>query len=171
MNRFSILIFVLLSCLFISSCKKQSPQLPSNKGIEVDNTNASLLIINKRLATKEDIILKKFVEHKGSFKKNEIGFWYKVYDSGNGSLIKDSSVCKFSSQLTLLNGKILEKGVKQFVIGKKQMIVGLEEGLKLMHRGDSATFIIPWYLGYGMIGNKPLVPPYTSIIYKVKLLN
>jgi len=71
----------------------------------------------------------------------------------------------------LLDGKKLEETVNRFVVGKKQMVVGLEEGLKLMHGGDSAAFIIPWYLGYGMKGNAPLIAPYTSIIYKIKLLN
>jgi FKBP-type peptidyl-prolyl cis-trans isomerase len=172
MNKFSILALVLFgSCIFLGSCKKQTPQLPSNKGNEIDKSGASLLKINQILASKEDCVLKKFAESKGIFKKNELGFWYKIYNSGNGSAIKDSTICKLSSKLMLLNGKILEENINQFVIGKKQMVVGLEEGLKLMHRGDSATFIIPWYLGYGMKGNKPLVAPYTSIIYKIKLLN
>lgn len=171
MNKLSISIPCLLFCLFIVSCKKQAPQLPSNKGMEINNTNASLMKINQKLASKEDIIIKKFAEKKGSFKKNEIGFWYVLYRSGIGPILKDSSSCNFKYKLMLLNGKTLEEKTIQLVIGKKQIVTGLEEGLKIMHRGDSASFIIPWYLGYGMTGNKPLVPPYTSIIYKVKLLN
>lgn len=172
MNKFSILAFALFGfCLFFSSCRKQAPQLPSNKGNEIDKSEASLLKINQKLALKEDRIIKEFAESKGTFKKNELGFWYKIYNSGNGPAIKDSSICKFSSRLMLLNGKKLEETVNRFVVGKKQMVVGLEEGLKLMHGGDSATFIIPWYLGYGMKGNAPLIAPYTSIIYKIKLLN
>ena len=172
MNKFSILAVVLLGvCLLFGSCKKQVPQLPSNKGNEADKSEASLLRINQKLAIKEDRIIKEFAESKVIFKKNELGFWYKVYNCGNGPTIKDSSICKFSSKLTLLDGKELENNVKQIVIGKKQMVVGLEEGLKLMHKGDSATFIIPWYLGYGMKGSVPLIAPYTSIIYKIKLMN
>jgi len=162
---------VLLLCMTTSSCTKQAPQLPSNKGNEPDNSEVSLVKINKKLATKEDHIIKEFAESKGSFKKNELGFWYKIYNSGHGVAVKDSSVCKVYGKLMLLNGKTLEEASNEFVIGKKQTIVGLEEGLKLMHRGDSATFIIPWYLAYGMKGYEPLVPPYTSIIYKIKLLN
>ena len=73
--------------------------------------------------------------------------------------------------MMLLNGKLVESGEKRIVIGKKQLVVGLEEGLKLMHRGDSATFIIPWYLGYGMKGYGQMVPSYTSLVYEVKLRN
>ena len=172
MNKFLISILALIiSCMFFTACKRQAPQLPSNKGVEIDNMNASLIKINQRLALKEDQKLVQFTKNKGSFKKNEIGFWYNIYNSGNGPLLRDSSICKFSAKLILLNGKNVEENIIQLVIGKKEVVAGLEEGLKLMHKGDSATFIIPWYLGYGMIGRKPLVPPYTSIIYKIKLLN
>ena len=172
MNKFlSSILALIISCMFFTACKKQAPQLPSNKGVEIDNMNASLIKINQRLALKEDQKLVQFTKNKGSFKKNEIGFWYNIYNSGNGPLLRDSSICKFSAKLILLNGKNVEENIIQLVIGKKEVVAGLEEGLKLMHKGDSATFIIPWYLGYGMIGRKPLVPPYTSIIYKIKLLN
>ncbi len=168
----SLKLFLLcLFCLIITSCKKQSPQLPSNKGIEIDKNEKSLLKINHQLTIKEDALLKKYVERNGTFKKNDLGFWYKIIQSGTGSGIRDSSVCKISSKLRLLNGKILKSELNQFVMGKKQLVVGLEEGIKLMHKGDSAIFVIPWYLGFGMKGEEPLIPPYTSIIYEIKLLN
>ena len=173
MIKYSLKLFLFCSfCLIlITSCKRQSPQLPSNKGVEIDKNEESLLKINHRLAIKEDALLKKYTENNGTFKKNDLGFWSKIIPSGTGSEIKDSSVCKISSKLRLLNGKTLKVEQKQFVIGKKQLVVGLEEGIKLMHKGDSAIFVIPWYLGFGMKGNEPLIPPYTSIIYEIKLLN
>jgi len=99
-----------------------------------------------------------------------LGFWYKIYPSTDGTLIKDKEKCQFAYQLTSLDGKVMEQTNKQIVIGKKQIVVGLEEGIKLLHKGDSATFIIPWYLGYGMKGNKSVVPPYTSLIYHIKVM-
>ena len=165
-------IVVMCLCAGFLSCKKQAPQLPSNKVI-ADNTEANTLLdINQNLAQKEDSLLEVFALKKNkSFKKNEIGFWYKIEQTGKGSKVEDKSACNFSYKLTLLNGKTVEEDKKQIVIGKKQVVSGLEEGIKLLHYGDSATFIIPWYLGYGMNGNKPMIPPYTSIIYQIKLEN
>jgi FKBP-type peptidyl-prolyl cis-trans isomerase len=172
MTRFSVkLLFILSFCFLFSSCKKQAPQLPSNKGVKVDHNEESLLKINHQLTIKEDALLKKYAESKKTFKKNELGFWYKIIQSGTGSGIKDSSVCKISCKLRLLSGKIIKTEKSRFIIGKKQQAVGLEEGVKLMRKGDSAVFIIPWYLGFGMKGDEPLIPPYTSIIYEIKLLN
>ena len=154
------------------SCIKQNPQLPSNKGSVTDTCAVSLLTINQNLAKKEDVSLKKFALQKDkAFKKNALGFWYKIDHSVKGSGIKDSTTCKIYYRLSTLKGKELQQEIKQVVIGKKQVGTGLDEGLKLMNKGDSATFIIPWYLAYGMKGSEPLIPPYTSLIYEIKVLN
>jgi len=169
MSRFCALLSV---CLLFFSCNRQSPQIPSNKSTLIDKNSVSLLAINQNLAKKEDIYLKKFVLGKDKgFRKSEIGFWYKIVSSGNGSKIKESASCKFTCTVMSLNGKVLQNDVKQIVLGKKQVVIGLEEGLKLINKGDSAIFILPWYLAYGMNGNEPLIPPYTSLIYRVKVFN
>jgi len=162
--------FALVFCILLISCNKQAPQLPSNKGEVVDSNVVALLEINKELTNKEDSILKHFVEITNKdFKKQDIGFWYLIEQPTDGSLLKDQELCKFSSKIISLDGKVLEEEVKQAVIGKKQLVTGLEEGLKLLRKGEKATFIIPWYLAYGMKGNEPLIPPYTSLVCEIEL--
>ena len=166
--------FALIICLVggFYSCRKQSPQLPSNK-IEVDNSEAkALLDINQNLTVKEDSLLEVFAKKQNkAYAKHELGFWYAIEQAGTGKKVGDKSICNFSYKLTLLTGNKIEEGRKQITIGKKEVVPGLEEGIKLLHYGDSATFIIPWYLGYGMKGNKPKVLPYTSVIYRIRLNN
>ena len=170
MNRLNKPVTRLFFCLLLISCARQSPQIPSNKGIVADKNTASLLVINQNLAKKEDSVLRKFIlQQNKAFKRSDIGFWYKIDHVGNGSGIKDSVKCKITYKLMSIKGKLLLNDENQVVIGKKQLVVGLEEGLKLMNKGDSATFIVPWYLAYGMKGNNPGVPPYTSIICKMKV--
>ena len=164
-------LVILVICISNISCIKQAPQLPSNKGIEKDKTPDSLLKINHELTIKEDNLLKSYAEKDGSLRKNQLGFWYKIFYTGRGLAIKDSIKCSFDFELSNLKGETLLTGYKEIVIGKKQAIVGMEEGLKMLHKGDSAVFLIPWYLGYGMVGNKPRILPYTSLICRVKLDN
>ena len=73
-------------CFGIISCIKQSPQLPSNKVIEKNNDHAALLKINSNLTKKEDSILAVIAEKKGSFKKNDIGFWYHIFKTGKAGI-------------------------------------------------------------------------------------
>jgi len=157
------------SCLF-SSCTKTAPQLPANKGNVADKNISNLMEVNQKLAAKEDSILMKFAtKTDAKFKKSEIGFWYKVDVPTNGELIKDKDICKLSCTSLSLDMKVIQAEKMQIVIGKKQLVVGLEEGLKLLHKGESATFIIPWYLAYGRNGKGSRIKPYTSIIYQIKL--
>jgi len=160
---------VLLTFSGLTSCKRQAPQLPSNKNIAVDTAIASLLTINQYLTHNEDSLLEAYVKSKnGTFKRSELGFWYKIDESGNGVGIENKASYNFRYKLSILNGKEIENSKKTVIIGKKQLVIGLEEGLKLLHKGDSATFIIPWYLGYGMKGNEH-IPPYTSLQYEVRI--
>ena len=172
MSKLHKAILLLLFCLLAITCTKQLPQTPSNKGNVADKNTASLLAINQNLAKKEDSLIKTFaLTQDKTFKKSPIGFWYNIDRVGHGSAIKDSVICKLSYRLLSLKGKILQQEQQQIVVGKKQIVTGLEEGIKLMNKGDSATFIIPWYLAYGMKGNTPAIPAYTSIICKIRVEN
>ena len=158
-----------VSCLF-SSCTKTAPQLPANKGNVVDKNISNLMEVNQKLAAKEDSILMIFATKADvKFKKSEIGFWYKVDVPTNGEPIKDKDFCNLSCTSLSLDMKVIQTEKMQIVIGKKQLVVGLEEGLKLLHKGESATFIIPWYLAYGRNGKGSHIKPYTSIVYQIKL--
>jgi len=169
MKRVSCIVFVILSLSF-AACKKPSPQLPANKGVETDTTSSVLLKINNALIVREDSAIRKFAENNGSFQKNGLGFWYKIFKSGTGRAITDSLICNYEFRMESLNGRLFQKGINRIVIGKKQTIVGLEEGIKMMHKGDSAVFVIPWYLGYGAKGEDHFIKPYTSLLYKVNVM-
>jgi len=47
----------------------------------------------------------------------------------------------------------------------------LNYGIKLLQIGDKAKIIIPSYLGFGMSGYGKSVPPYSTLLLNVKLLN
>lgn len=162
--------FALLLLLFFASCAKHKPQLPSNKGVEEDRSIVLLLEMNQRLTLKEDSLLLKFVEKSAvKFIKNELGFWYFISNLTQHAKLQDKENFGFDCKTSLLDGKVIRSEVKQVALGKKELPQGLEEGLKLMHKGESATFIVPWYLAHGMKGSGKLIPPYTSLVYEVKL--
>ena len=161
-------IFIISIGLF--SCKKPSPQLPANKVVEKDVSSIALLDINKNLSLKEDSLLEILANKTDkAFMKNEIGFWYKIDKKTSGKQLEINDTCEISYQLKFTDNKVVLVDNKIITIGKKQVVTGLEEGLKLLRKGESATFIVPWYLGYGMSGLENLVPPYTSLIFEVSI--
>ena len=50
------------------------------------------------------------------------------------------------------------------------MIKGWDEGLGLVPRGSTVTFIIPPDLAYGDRGSPPAIPPGAEILFYVELL-
>ncbi len=162
-------IFFLLLIFLSLSCAKKQPQLPANKGEKVLDKEANALLgINQTMANREDSILLQYVSELDSvFEKNKIGFWYRIASHEGNDLIKEKTLVNISYQVySLDNSLLLDSNEQNIEIGKKKLPIGLEEGLKLMQKGESATLIVPWYIAYGMKG-KANVASYTSVIFKV----
>ena len=159
------LFLLILGLLF--SCGKKVVQFPANKGNTVDSTEINLRTINETLIQKEDSLLADFVKTT-SLKKAPSGIWYFKEVVTNADSLKKYPTVTFSYVLSILKGKTIESGTKTIRFEKKEIPTGLEEGLKLMRKGEKMRLIVPWYLGYGMKGEGN-IPPYTSLIYEIKV--
>ena len=60
-----------------------------------------------------------------------------------------------------------------FQLGKPdQVIRGIEIALHHMRPGGEVRLVIPYYLAFGPEGSSTgIVPPYTTVVYRVKLLS
>lgn len=166
--RYFFKIFIILIICILPACKKQiAPQLPSNKGNYPDSTNYFLAQINSDIIASEDSFLHVLVSKNfPDFQKSNDGFWYKIIKGKTNKRITKNDTVFVDYKLFDLNNQQLKS--ENFIahFGKKEMTTGLERGLLLMNRGDSAIFVIPWYLAFGTKGNDD-IKPYISVIYKV----
>lgn len=164
-------LYYILCGWLLLSCGKPAPQVPANKNNTGDPEVQALLNLNKNLALREDSILAEYVKtNRPDYMKSELGFWYKIEQTAHGPLLKEKELVSFRYEMSALDGTALDEGEKEIETGRKEVVPGLEEGLKLMRKGETATFIIPWYLAYGMRGDSNNIPPYTSLIYRIFLL-
>jgi FKBP-type peptidyl-prolyl cis-trans isomerase len=82
---------------------------------------------------------------------------------------------------TLLDGTVFDATSLRnntpvsFVLGKSNVLYGLQEGVSLMHLGDKATLLIPSGLAYGASGttgqNGTVVPPNTVVRFDVEVVD
>mgnify|MGYP003591493142 CR=1 FL=1 len=164
-NRFIrfLLIGVIAINLF-SACTKPAPQLPANKVHNTDSTATVLMEMNKIIAHQEDSLISRYVADScQGFTKQEQGFWMKkIQNTGNRKFaLKD--VCAVNIKIMHLNGQYIDEIAQRITIGKMEIFSGLDDALMQMREGETAEFIFPWYLAYGMNGRGDKIKPYTSL--------
>jgi|GEM_PF-1465784 len=169
--RMSVFIFVCVLVLLPGCRRPQPPQLPSNRPIEGMTTAEKLLKINTGLMQKEDSLLDAFVQkNAGDFTRTEIRFWYKIEHATQNRLLQLHDVCVIDYRLYLLDGTFLEERTDFSVnVGRKEFFPGLDEALQLMRIGETAVFIFPSNLAFRLRGYRNLVPPYTPVMFRIKV--
>ena len=75
----------------------------------------------------------------------------------------------------LENGKVFDSNVGKtpltFMLGGGQMIPGFEQGVTGMKVGGTRTITIPASLGYGAQGQGDVIPPNSTLIFEVELVD
>ena len=95
---------------------------------------------------------------------------------GTGAMPKDTNTVKVHYTGTLLNGTKFDSSRDRgqplpFVLGTGQVIRGWDEGIALLKVGGKAKLIIPHELGYGEQGYPPVIPPKSTLVFDVELVD
>ena len=88
----------------------------------------------------------------------------------DGNTVKITYNCVVFDNLNNIFEDILIDTIS-FKIGYSKQMKGLNYAIKLLQIGDKAKIIIPSYLGFGMSGYGKTVPPYSTLLLNVQLLN
>jgi gliding motility-associated peptidyl-prolyl isomerase len=87
------------------------------------------------------------------------GYWYAYeYKNETDSLTpKKGDIAYFDYEIKDLNGKIiyseLELRPQTYAVDKQDVMMGLRDGIKLMHKKEKVTFLFPSHMAYGYHGD------------------
>ena len=110
---------------------------------------------------------------KAGVKTTASGLQYVVTKEGTGKQPAASSVVKVHYTGKLVDGKVFDSSVERgepIEFPLNQVIPGWTEGLQLMKEGGKATLYIPSQLGYGEQGVPGTIPPHSTLIFDVELI-
>ncbi|KAF0129556.1 MAG: FKBP-type peptidyl-prolyl cis-trans isomerase [Bacteroidetes bacterium] len=169
LSRF--LTIVVFGCSVISCTENQT----TNKQKSVSKTTEeSLLKANRYLVRSEEENIQDFlVRYKWDMESTGTGLRYLIEPSGSGTKVQYGNLVTLSYTIRLLSGDIVKssdrEGLMKFTAGKGGVEAGLEEGIKMMRKGDKAKFILPSHLAFGLLGNGDNIPSKATLVYEIEI--
>jgi FKBP-type peptidyl-prolyl cis-trans isomerase FklB len=101
------------------------------------------------------------------------GLQYEVITEGNGKKPGATDRVKCHYEGTLIDGTLFDSSIKRgqpAVFGVNQVIKGWVEALQLMSEGSKWRLFIPSELGYGAQQAGEMIPPHSTLIFEVELI-
>ena len=101
------------------------------------------------------------------------GLQYQVITEGNGKKPSATDRVKCHYEGTLIDGTLFDSSIKRgqpAVFGVNQVIKGWVEALQLMSEGAKWRLFIPSELGYGAQQAGEMIPPHSTLIFEVELI-
>jgi len=163
-----VIIFLLVAFV---SCRNNSEQATPNRK-PGSNEMADL---NRYFVQKDKERIQNYIERKNLIMtESSTGLWYQILKEGTGNYFTDDDKVIMDYECSLLDGtncyssKTL--GLKEVIMGRSQMEPGLNEGLRMLKPGAEATFILPPFLAFGLLGDGNKIPSRAVIVYYVNIL-
>ena len=105
------------------------------------------------------------------------GLRYVVRDPGTGTATPaagDRVTANYDGRL--LDGTPFDSSYKRgqpltFRVGVGDVIKGWDEAFLRMKKGEKRTLIVPYWLGYGISGRPPTIPPRATLVVEVELID
>lgn len=101
------------------------------------------------------------------------GLQYEVITEGTGKKPKATDQVRCHYEGTLIDGTLFDSSIQRgqpAVFGVNQVIQGWVEALQLMSEGSKWKLYIPSELGYGTQGAGETIPPHSTLIFEVELI-
>lgn len=104
----------------------------------------------------------------------ESGLQYEVITEGSGEKPTVSSTVRTHYHGTFIDGRVFDSSVErnqpaEFPVGG--VIAGWTEALQMMSVGSKWRLVIPSKLGYGAQGAGGSIPPHSTLVFEVELLD
>jgi FKBP-type peptidyl-prolyl cis-trans isomerase len=131
----------------------------------------------KSLLKKEEDQLAAYIKEKNiTVAPTGSGLYFIETVAGKGAKIDTGMWVSIHFKVSLIDGKQLfssyDRGEPMgFEFGKRFDTPGIEQAIGMMKKGGKATVVVPSKLAFGEAGRGGIIPPYSTMIYDVEVVN
>lgn len=142
----------------------------------LDYANANKDMYQKRIDEENSLINRFLINMNYPLKKTDSGLHILTINKGAGKKPSVGSTVKIDYTAAFIDGSVFDSTLERsepfsFVTGKKEVIVGLEEAVMNMQVGDHCLVIIPFRLAYGDQKYGNVIPPFSTLVFEIELLD
>ncbi|VXC21111.1 Peptidyl-prolyl cis-trans isomerase [Flavobacterium sp. 9AF] len=170
-----IIFQIIVIASILVSCSKQQARKPISK--TDGNFIKESIERNKKLIASEESLINTIIK-KDTLKEyiaSNKGYWYKYITKieANSNLPVKGDIALFDYEINDINNNVIyskeELKPQQYTIDKQNIMMGLRDGIKLMKKGETITFLFPSHMGFGYHGDDNKIKSNMPLICTVTL--
>lgn len=178
MNYLKLSIYTLLFTVLLSSCKHhEEARRPISRASGTFMKKSADR--NKKLVANEEDVIKKIIKSnpKVKYYATPKGYWF-YYDERNTNETaapRKGDIAYFNMEVKDIKGNVIysesDLGPQTYYVDKQDIMMGLRDGIKRMHKNETVTFLFPSHMAYGYHGDNKKIGTNESLIVTVTLRN
>lgn len=178
MKYCKLIPFVFLATVLVSGCKQnQEARKPLSQASGSFMKKSAER--NKKLVASEEEQIDSLIKSnpKVKYLASTKGYWYTYVTQNIQDTLtpKKGDVAFFDYEIKDLKGNIIYSEVElrpqTYAVDKQNIMTGLREGIKLMHKNEKITFLFPSHIAYGYHGDDKKIGVNQPLMCTVTLHN
>lgn len=178
MKYSKLVVFIFVVALLVSSCKEhQGARRPLSQASGTFMKKSAER--NKKLIAGEEGQIDAIIKSNPKIKyiASKKGYWYSYEIQNQLDTItpKKGDIAFFDYEIKDLKGNIiyseLELRPQTYYVDKQDIMMGLRDGIKLMHKNEKVNFLFPSHMGFGYHGDNKKIGPNQPLLCTVTLHN
>lgn len=176
MKYSKLLAFAFILTLFISSCKEhQGARRPISQASGSFMKKSAER--NKKLVANEESEIAALIKSNPTIKyiASTKGYWYsyEIQNQLDTLTPKKGDIAYFNYEIKDLKGNIiyseLELRPQTYRVDKQEIMMGLRDAIKLMHKNEKVNFLFPSHMAYGYHGDNKKIGTNQPLLCTVTL--
>lgn len=173
-NTSKILLLLVVFITFLS-CKQQQARMPVSRSSGTFMKESAAR--NKKLIAGEEGKIDSIIKSnpKIQYIASKKGYWYHYIVKNERDTLrpKKGDVAQFDYEIQDLKGNVVYSEVElrpqTYIVDKQNIMMGLRDGIKLMHKNEKVSFLFPSHMAFGYRGDTKRIKTNQPIIVTVTL--